>query len=847
MTDPRPRVGLVCDDLLLRVGGDAAELLVAACTGQDLSLATAARKTLERLGTAAQGALIAGLSTRIGRFRVVALLDCLPAAVGADRKALQAHAENEADPDLARAARRLLDKPPPEPPLGPPSYPSDDFTEVIQADKALKGFASAKPDRATLIRGAQDSNAVVRANSAALLGLLGDDEDTRRVVAALIRDSEVQVRLAAATALGPLGDPSALLVALDDADQGVKEAATKALGALSPKTIATLVVAAAQASDSIQTVVQTALSKRGKASVSGLEEALTNAPTIPSRVFAAVALGGLASAHAAAATALAEGLSDESGDVQSACALSLVSVGDKASDALKDAVKTAFGDTTHDAVLRACSRALDAFDGRQPPPLALEPAALPLADFDAVRLDAAALKPAIKGADVAALDELLFDGRALVRANTVALLALLGEGAKEAIQGVALCLKDADDSVRLAAAEALGKLTLEPAMTVPALVHSRPGASEELLAALDAALLAYGDAAVAPLIDLIGSSATVDDDALTVLATLGGAAAKALAGLLNHDALTLKVAAARGLGRFGERAGKAARKAVAEAFDAADEPELLRACSAALDAMDGCVPPPAVAEERDLPIDGFDLHMIDEAALKKGAAKMDAVRLGELLFDGRTPCRINAARALGHAGKGGAAFVGALTVALKDSEPTVRVASAEALGRLKSDVEVVLPGLAFAAGSDRSDEVREAALSAIDALGADAVEPCITLLQADFARASVVGVIAARAPKTYLKALTKALEDSDSPRVPEHAALAIAKLGPAAAGAEKALMTVVRASDVPLKCIAIRALGDVAKPSPSLVESLKACALSDERESVDGAVRQALRALKKRS
>jgi hypothetical protein len=105
LTDQRPMVGVTCQDLLLRVGDHAAAHLVTACTGEDLGLATAARATLERLGTAAQGALIQGLPTRTGRFRVVALLDLLPAPSGEERSALEAHADNEADPDLARAAQ----------------------------------------------------------------------------------------------------------------------------------------------------------------------------------------------------------------------------------------------------------------------------------------------------------------------------------------------------------------------------------------------------------------------------------------------------------------------------------------------------------------------------------------------------------------------------------------------------------------------------------------------------------------------------------------------------------------------------------------------------------------------
>ena len=58
-------------------------------------------------------------------------------------------------------------------------------------------------------------------------------------------------------------------------------------------------------------------------------------------------------------------------------------------------------------------------------------------------------------------------------------------------------------------------------------------------------------------------------------------------------------------------------------------------------------------------LDAFEVEALSEAALKKAASKMDVTRLGELLFDGRVACRVNAARSLGHLGKGAEAFVGA--------------------------------------------------------------------------------------------------------------------------------------------------------------------------------------------
>ncbi|MDP6942809.1 MAG: HEAT repeat domain-containing protein [Myxococcota bacterium] len=847
LTDTRPGVGATVQALLLRIAPQAAPRLVAACAGEDRGLAAAAASTLGRLGASAQDALIGGLSAVRGRRLLVGLLDDLPAAEGAGKKALEAQAAQDEDPALATLARRLLDKPPaPEPP-GPLVYPSETFTEVLAEAKALDALKKSGPDVSSLLRGLGDSRATLRANCAALLGRLPADEGTATAVAALVRDEEVLVRAATAEALGPLGGAEALLIALGDEDEGVREAAAKALGSLPATAVARLSAAAGRASDSVQSAVLVGLAARGKDAVPGLRATLTEAPTIPSRAFAALALAGLANSQSAAVDALVLGLADESGDVQAAAAMGLVRIGTSASDEVKQAVRGAFGDTTHDAVLRACSRALDAFAGREIPPLTREAPTLPLKGFDTEALDEAALQKAAKGSDVEALDALLTDGRSLVRLNALGALVHLGDAASPALGGVLLCLKDATPRVRVAAAKSLSQLQLEPFQALPALAHARDGASAALAEAIDAAILAYGDAAVPPLMGLVGSRASVEEVAFAGLASLGAPAAKALVALLSSDALVLRVAAARGLGRFGARAGKAARQALSKAFDAAEETEVLRACSAALDAIDGKVPPPAVADERTLPADGFAAEVLGDDVLKKAAASLDVARLGELLFDGREMCRVNAARSLGHVGRGAEAYAGALVVALKDSEPEVRVAAAEALGRLKGDASVVVPGLASAAGRDRSDVVREAALVALDAHGADAVTPILGLLDREARHAAVVGEVAARAPTVYLAPLREALTERESPRAKENAAMAIARLGAAGAPASDALLSVMGASDVPLKCVVIRALGEVAKPQKALIDSLQACAVADERLSVEAAVRDALRALGRRT
>ena len=846
LSDLRPKAALTCQQLCARISSEVAGPLVSACGGDDLGLATLAKATLATLGTSVQGALIAGLTSRRGRFRLVALLDALPPAAGADREALSEHAKSEVDPDLVKVAERLLAKPQPQGASAPLSFPSDDFATVLCDDKALKAFAAAPQDRASLLAGLKDARPVLRANCAALLGRLISDEQSVRGVSSLARDSAPEVRLAAASALGPLGGAEALAVCLSDRDAAIVAAARAGVQALPPEAVPALIVSASTSTQEVVDRVIDALSMAGKGTLKGLHIALESSATIPARRLAALALSR-SIPEPLALKALTLGLSDESARVQTACALGLRPLGTEAPEGLRAALRDTFEAATDDLLLRACSRTLDAFDGKVPPPLALEPLALPSDAFASERLDEAALKTLSKGADIALLDELLLDGRPLVRLNALGLLALLGDTASEAIEGIVLCLKDADNAVRVAAAEALGRLAMDAARVAPALVHARPGASPDLLRAIDQAFDAYGASAVDPLISLMGARATINEDALEVLATLGQPAAKALVGLLSHDALTLRVAAARGLGAFGERASKATRKAISDAFEAAQEPALLRACSAALDAIDGTLPPPTVIEERALPMEGFDVELLDDAQIKKAAAKMDAARLGELLFDGRTPCRVNAARALGHLGKGAQVFVGALMVALKDSEPVVREASAQALGRLTFEPEVVVAGLALAAIAEGAEAVSLAALEALDAFGTAAVAPCIALLAEDGLRAGSVGLIASRHPKRFVTPLCQALEGDESLRVQENAALALTQLGDAAAAAEKTLRAMAARSDVPLKCTVIRALGETAKPSEALMSALEELALVDERGSVEDAVAQALSALRRRA
>ena len=76
---------------------------------------------------------------------------------------------------------------------------------------------------------------------------------------------------------------------------------------------------------------------------------------------------------------------------------------------------------------------------------------------------------------------------------------------------------------------------------------------------------------------------------------------------------------------------------------------------------------------------------------------------------------------------------------------------------------------------------------------------------------------------------------------------ALVCLGDQAASVSPLFLKMVATSDVPLKCILIRGLGKIAKPTEALAAALLEVAELDERDSVADAVASALQGLKRRA
>src|SRR5262245_5391635 len=110
-----------------------------------------------------------------------------------------------------------------------------------------------------------------------------------------------------------------------------------------------------------------------------------------------------------------------------------------------------------------------------------------------------------------------------------------------------------------------------------------------------------------------------------------------------------------------------------------------------------------------------------------GLKKADVVKLSKTLQQSSSPrLRVDAAERLGRHGAVRASDVADAVDPLlvrmkKDTDPLVRKASAEALGRIQPDPKVVVPALVDAL-KDRSPVVRIAAAGALGALRQDAKE-----------------------------------------------------------------------------------------------------------------------------
>jgi len=438
------------------------------------------------------------------------------------------------------------------------------------------------------------------------------------------------------------------------------------------------------------------------------------------------------------------------------------------------------------------------------------------------------------------------DDDAVVRANIVKVLA--SSGGEIAADQVARAATDPDVSVREAVMEGLAKIaTAEPVHLLDSLGNNVAEPTREVTIA---AFVGAGKAAVKTL------GAALDDireairvSAAKILGQIGSAAQAALGQLIEatQDPYEeVRIQAALAIGKVAKEGDDKALSAVRVLINDSSFP-VRQAASWAEDRLLGRPEQPASLEARELPSAEFADVILEEAALKKLAKSFDPVSLGQLLFDGRAPCRANAARALGILGKAGAPYALQLCVALKDGEEGVKAAAAHALGMLQVEQDHVVPALVQALRG-AGEETQAAIIAAVDGFGKKAVPPVVKLLSERPERVvAAIGTTARSLPKTFLKPLADALGDEELDLVSrENAADILAELGDEAAGAEAALVAALAEQSVLFRVKIIRALG-----KGGAIEATRKVLLelsdNDKRLSIQDAIDDALRMLRSRA
>lgn len=190
--------------------------------------------------------------------------------------------------------------------------------------------------------------------------------------------------------------------------------------------------------------------------------------------------------------------------------------------------------------------------------------------------------------------------------------------------------------------------------------------------------------------------------------------------------------------------------------------------------------------------------------------------------------RQHAARELGSIGPAAAAAVPALMEKLSDEKAEVRGYAAYALGKIGDASDAVVEGLSRMA-FDRAAVVRRAALRALERLNPpqEKVLPLVLkiLEQGD---ANILGPALETLAEQGEAALPRLCQALQHERACYWACLALAELGPKAAGAVPHLKLVLQHKDPEVRMQALAALGEIGPAAKSLLPEIVAALQKDE-------------------
>lgn len=430
---------------------------------------------------------------------------------------------------------------------------------------------------------------------------------------------------------------------------------------------------------------------------------------------------------------------------------------------------------------------------------------------------------------VSALHRALGDKLAAIRAASAASLGLAGVAAAEAGDSLAALLQDTDETVRCRAAEALGQVSGAPeplraalndpaapvraaaARGLKALGRRAAGATAELIELLqdpdETVRVAAGEAVTA--------AGPLDDDSTIKLAE----------GLSNSDNI-VRAQAAEALGTVDAPVEHAAPPLV-EAL--ADDNDVVRAKAVEAlgkigEAAADVAVPSLVRALGDR--DSWVSALAAEALGEMGAGEGVVPGLVRALRHVNPQVRANSAESLGKLGNAANTARAALERAVADEDGGVRAQAVRALGSLglftSSTVHLIRTAIA-----DADSLVRASAAAAIGAWDQPSDEMIAELLPLlrdpnDQVKVQVCEVLSKGVVTTeqVVESLCQVLAEDDSAWVQASAALALARIGPAAAFAGPALLRAARTGEAGVREQAMRAL--VMVQPPEAVEGFEA-------------------------